>query len=76
MFLTRHVDTKRRATTKAHYEDVLKRLPHPRLGKRKAKDVTWAEVARVHLANAATPFQANRILAIIGSMYRNGVAMG
>jgi hypothetical protein len=23
----------------------------------------------MHLANAATPFQANRILAIVGSMY-------
>jgi integrase len=71
-FLVGHVDSKRRATTKAHYEDVLKRLVLPTLGKRKAKDVTRAEVARVHLGNAATPFQANRILAIVGSMYSYG----
>jgi hypothetical protein len=72
LFLAGHVDAKRRATTKMHYEDVLKRLVLPKLGKRKARDVTRADVARVHLANAATPFQANRILAIIGSMYSYG----
>lgn len=71
-FLAGHVDAKRRATTKAHYEDVLRRLVLPKLGKRKAKDVTRAELARIHLANAATPFQANRILAIVGSMYSYG----
>ena len=72
MFLAGHVDSKRRATTKAHYEDVLNRLVLPKLGKRKAKDVTRAEIAKVHLANAATPFQANRILAIVSSMYSYG----
>lgn len=69
VFLTAHVGVKRRSTTKAHYEDVLRRLVLPKLGNRKAKDVTRAEIARVHLANSATPFQANRIIAIVGSMY-------
>jgi integrase len=68
-FLTEHVGAKRRTTTAAHYEDVLRRLVLPKLGKQKAKDITRADVARLHLANAHTPFQANRILAIIGSMY-------
>lgn len=71
-FLTDHVGPKRKSTTKAHYEDVLKRLVIPGLGMQKAKDVARSDVARLHLANRATPFQANRILAIIGSMYSFG----
>jgi len=68
-FLTDHVGAKRKASTKSHYEDVINRLVLPKLGNLKAKDVTRAEIARLHLANSATPFQANRILAIVGSMY-------
>jgi integrase len=68
-FLKDHVGAKRKPSTKAHYEDVINRLVLPTLGKLKAKDITRAEVARLHLRNAATPFQANRILAIVGSMY-------
>lgn len=71
-FLTAHVGAKRRSTTKAHYEDLLRRLVLPTLGKRKAKDVTRSEIARIHLANATTPFQANRIVAVVGSMYSFG----
>lgn len=71
-FLTDHVDAKRKATTKAHYEDVLKRLVVPKLGAMKAKDVTRADIGRLHLGHRKTPFQANRILAIVGSMYGFG----
>jgi integrase len=72
MFLADHVGAKRRSTTKAHYEDVLRRLVLPKLGARKAKDVTRSEVARLHLSHIDTPFQANRIVAIVGSMYGFG----
>jgi integrase len=71
-FLAEHVGAKRRSSTKAHYEDVLRRLVLPKLGTRKAKDVTRSDIARLHLANSDTPFQANRILAIVGSMYSYG----
>lgn len=75
-FLADHVGAKRKASTKAHYEDVLNRLVVPKIGKLKAKDVTRADVARLHLANRKTPFQANRILAIVGSMYGFGAKHG
>lgn len=71
-FLADHVEAKRKASTKTHYEDVLNRLVLPKLGKLKAKDVTRADIARLHLAHRGTPFQANRILAIVGSMYGFG----
>ena len=41
----------------------------PELGKIKAKDVTRGDMSRLHLTHQKTPFQANRILAIVGSMY-------
>jgi len=75
-FLTTHVEAKRRNTTRVHYADVLQRLVLPKLGPRKAKDVTRADIARIHLANAVTPFQANRIVAIVGSMYTFGARHG
>lgn len=75
-FLRDHVSAKRRTSTKAHYEDVLRRLVLPKLGGRKAKDITRGDIARVHLAHSNTPFQANRILAIVGSMYGFGGRQG
>lgn len=75
-FLNEHVAAKRKASTAAHYRDVLERLVVPILGRRKAKDVTRAEVAKLHLAYSATPFQANRILAVLGSMYTFGARHG
>jgi integrase len=69
LFLSSHVEAKRKAGTKANYEDLLKRLVLPKLGKLKAKDVTRGDLTRLHLAHKATPFQANRLLAVMGSMY-------
>ena len=69
LFLYSHVDAKRKPGTKAHYADVINRLVLPKLGKLKARDLSRGELTRLHLANKATPFQANRILAIVGSMY-------
>ena len=68
-YLKEHVGAKRKPSTKAHYEDLINRLVMPTLCNLKAKDITRAEVSRLHLRNVATPFQANRILAIVGSMY-------
>lgn len=75
-FLRDHVSAKRRPSTKAHYQDVLMRLVLPKLARRKAKDVTRSELARLHLECRRTPFQANRMLAIVGSMYSFGARQG
>ena len=75
-FLADHVEAKRKLSTKAHYEDIFNRLLLPKLGHQKAKNITRADIARLHLANKATPFQANRILAIVGSMYGFGAKRG
>ena len=69
-FLESHVKAKRKAGTLMHYGDVLNRLIIPVIGKRKALEVTRSDVSRLHLALAETPFQANRVLAVISSMYQ------
>ena len=71
-----HVDTKRRAGTAAHYRDILNRLVVPALGTMKADRVTRAELAKLHLKWKKTPYQANRALAVVGSMYGFGSKHG
>ena len=73
LFLTEHVDAKRKASTAIHYRDILNRLVLPRLGSRKAEKVTTGDMARIHLDLHDHPYQANRMLAVVGSMYSFGV---
>jgi len=64
-----HVAPKRKASTAALYRDILYRLVLPELGKRKAEKITTSELARLHLVMQEHPYQANRMLAIVGSLY-------
>jgi integrase len=73
LFLTEHVDAKRKASTAALYRDILNRLVVPPLASRKAEKVTTAEMARLHLELRDHPYQANRMLAVVGSMYSFGL---
>jgi integrase len=68
-FLERHVGSKRKLRTKEHYEDIVRRIVLPKLGKMKAKDLARGEVSCLHFALRQTPFQANRMLAVMSSMY-------
>lgn len=68
-FLAEHVDAKRKDGTRKQYHDLLERIAIPALGRQKAAEVTRGEVAKLHLKHKGTPFQANRLLAVIGVMY-------
>jgi integrase len=69
LFLKEHVESKRKAKTATFYSSLLKTYATPALGSRKAEAVTRAEVARLHNQMAEKPYQANRLLAVIGSLY-------
>lgn len=77
LFLSQHVEAKRKAGTKNSYEGVLRVWVLPALGAKKAKDITRADVARLHFKMKGVPSQANRTVAIVGSMfgfaYRRGL---
>jgi integrase len=63
------VKAKKKPRTFGHYDDVLNRLVVPELGKVKANKVTITDVAALHRKLAGTPYQANRMLAVVSSMY-------
>ena len=69
LFLSDHVMAKRKASTASHYRDILNRIVIPAIGTTKADKVSPTAIARLHLQWKTTPYQANRILAIIGSMF-------
>jgi integrase len=68
-FLTEHVEAKRSASSAGSYRDLLERLAFPEIGKRKADKITSAEIQRLHSKNAHTPYQANRLLRVLSSLF-------
>lgn len=68
-FMADHVRAKRKASTAGLYADILERLVRPALGTTKADKVTGQAVARLHSRLSATPYQANRTLAVLASLY-------
>jgi Arm DNA-binding domain len=68
-FLKEHVEPKRKPKTTALYRDLLDRIVKPAFGTTKADKVTRSTVAKLHSGLAATPFHANRMLAVVASMY-------
>jgi integrase len=69
VFLTEHIEAKRKPATASHYRDILQRIVLPDLGARQAEKVTTADLARLHVRMKRRPYQANRMLAVVGSMY-------
>lgn len=75
-FMKQHVEAKRKPKTALHYAHILDRIVDPALGSLKADAVRRADLARLHLGLASTPFHANRVLAVVGSMYAFGERLG
>ena len=68
-FMAEHVRAKRKAGTAEFYRDILDRIVKPALGTTKSDKLTRLQVGRLHSSLSETPFQANRVLAVVGSMY-------
>jgi integrase len=69
LFLQQHVRSKRRMTTAALYECLLRKHALPTLKHRIAQTITRDEIARLHLDMQDTPYSANRLIAVIASLY-------
>ena len=76
-FMSEHVEQKRKRGTAIFYRHLLEKVIKSELGATKADKLTRTQVARLHGSLKKTPFQANRVLAVIGSMFafagRSGV---
>src|SRR5437868_6097442 len=68
-FLTEHVEAKRSVSSAGSYRDLLERLAIPELGKRKAEKITTAEIQRLHSKHSHIPYQANRLLRVLSSLF-------
>ncbi len=68
-FLAEHVEAKRKASTAAEYRRLLEKVILPVLGPRKVADVARSEIAKLHNALRAAPYQANRVLAVLSKMF-------
>jgi integrase len=68
-FMADHVRSKRKLATAEFYRDILDRLVKPAVGTTKADKLTRLQVGKLHSSLSDTPFQANRVLAVVGSMY-------
>jgi integrase len=75
-FMSDHVKAKRKGRTAEFYRDILDRIVKPAVGTTKADKLTRLQVGRLHSSLSETPFQANRVLAVVGSMYAFGGRAG
>jgi integrase len=71
-FLREHTEKKLKASTADYYRWTLERYALPSLGKRKALEIAEGDVSRLHSNLSATPFQANRVLAVLASLFSWG----
>lgn len=76
LFLTQHVEPKRKPTTAKGYRSALDCHVFPRLGTKVAAKVVRTDVAALHLAMRSNGSSANRVLAIVSSMYSFGSKLG
>jgi integrase len=60
---------KKKARTVDEYERLLEKLVNPAIGARKVVDVGRPDIARLHASLRETPYQANRVLAVLSKAF-------
>jgi hypothetical protein len=68
-FLKLHIEPKRKDGTRADYAHSLDRHIHPAIGAQRVTDISRSDMARLHAKMVATPFAANRALAVVSSIW-------
>jgi integrase len=68
-FLDQHVKTKRKARTADEYERILTIHVIPALGSKRIVDLRRADVAKLHSKLSASPYQANRAVALVSAVW-------
>ena len=64
---------KKRPSTRAEYQSMLDRLIKPKLGKMKVVDVRFSDIDKLHRGLKATPYRANRVVALLSSMFNHAL---
>jgi integrase len=68
-FLAEHVATKTKPRTAIEYRRIIETIIVPAIGTKRARDVSRADVSRLHHTQRETPYAANRTLAILSKMF-------
>ncbi len=76
LFLKDHVAKKRKPRTYEDYESLLTLHALPLLGTRKISEITRADLSKIHAKMSDRPYRANRLLAVIGSLYSFAEGLG
>lgn len=69
VFLQEHVKARRKERTAVGYETLLRKHAYPQIGQIKAETLSRADVTRLHVSLKGSPHTANRVVAVLGSMY-------
>jgi integrase len=68
-FLAEHAAAKRKPATARQYRRLVAKFIAPAIGRRKVADVTRQDVMRLHNGMRDTPYQANRVLALVSTLF-------
>ncbi len=68
-FIKEHAQAKRKSSTAREYAHVLRKIVVPAIGSRKVDMVTRSTIGRLHLTRKETPYHANKVVAVVRSMY-------
>ncbi len=68
-FLEEHVSAKAKDRTYTEYKRLVARIITPELGRLRVDEVRSSDIERLHLKFRATPYQANRLLALLSKMF-------
>lgn len=68
-FLEEHVASKAKDRTYTEYKRLIERVVTPELGRLKVDEVRSSDIEKLHLKFRATPYQANRLVALLSKMF-------
>jgi integrase len=67
--LNEHVATKTKPRTAVEYRRLVETIIVPAFGRKRVRDVTRGDISRLHHNQRATPYAANRTLAVLSKMF-------
>src|SRR5918998_4889111 len=68
-FLEEHVEAKSKDCTFTEYKRLIERIVKPELGRLKVDEVHSSDIEKLHLKYRVTPYQANRLVALLSKMF-------
>ena len=68
----KYAENRKKTRTSKEYRRLLEKLVLPQLGSMKVADIDAGDITKIHNAMRDTPYQANRVLAVVSAMFSWG----